>query len=290
MTFAIRWGSLDDSGEDSNFIYFDAITSSTQSFRGQVTKHPVDNGGNITDHYIRENPIFQFTGIITGTDISSSSFLIKDEQGKGAYNAKQEPFSISVSNGGSNLLQYLPASISQFFSKQESNILIDTTPRTDLTYEVAVRNMIVKLVKGVSYNSQTQKLENRIQLVDLYEFDDTNLRRITNNLVITSFSVNETPESGDALMVDITLEQVEFVTLKKEALPENVKKEIEIQAAAEKSKGKQDSTTKDVASGGSESSSDVGAGEPLTDAYYDETSSFSRHINGVGQYGGNAWQ
>lgn len=296
MTFAIKWGSFDSDDNNAGMVYFDAITASSQSYKGQVTSHPVDGGGNITDHFIRENPIFQFSGIITGTDLSSSSFLIKDEAGGSAFNAKQEPISVSVTNAGSKLLQFLPVSIGQFLDKQDANLVFDPETRTDLQYEIACRDLIVNLIQGIYYNKETQQLENKINLIDLYEFDDVNIRRITNNLVITSFNVNETPESGDALFFDITLEQVEFATLRKEALPEDVKRELQPKISSKKNKGRQDSSVKACSDPNSGStSSDSGtkdsnapgtSGDALKDVKYGETSDFSKlNTNGLGAYG-----
>lgn len=296
MTFAIKWGSFDSDDNNAGFIYFDAITASSQSYRGQVTSHPVDGGGNITDHFIRENPVFQFSGIITGTDLSSSSFLIKDEAGGSAFNAKQEPISISVTNAGSKLLQFLPASIGQFLDKQDANLVFDPEIRTDLRYEIACRDLIVNLIQGISYNKETQQIENKINLIDLYEFDDINIRRITSNLVITNFNVNESPESGDALFFDITLEQVEFATLKKEALPEDVKKELQPKVTKTKNKGKQDSSVKACSepnsgsategSGVKDSNAPGTSGDALKGIKYGETSDFSKlNTNGLGAYG-----
>lgn len=284
MSFAIKWGSS-ESSDTSNFVYFDAITASSANYRGQVTKHPVDSGGNITDHFIRENPVFQFTGIISGTDLSSSSYLVKDENGSPAFNAKEEPLSISVSNTGSKLLQFVPASVGQFLNKQEPEIEVDAQTRTDLQYEIACRDIIVNLIQGISYNKETQQIENKINLVDLYEFDDTNIRRITNNLVLTNFSVNESPESGDALFIDLTLEQVEFATLRREALPEDVKKELRAKSAKKKNKGKQDSTSKDVDSASSDAPGT--GGDELKNIKNGETSDFAKlNTNGLGRYGG----
>lgn len=283
MTFAIKWGSF-DSDNSAGFVYFDAITSSSQNYRGQVTSHPIDGGGNITDHFIRENPVFQFTGIITGTDISSSSYLVKDIDGGSALNAKEEPLSISISSTGSKLLQFAPASVGQFLRRQEPEIEVDAQLRTDLLYEVGVRGVIVNLIKGISYNSETQSLDNKINLIDLYEFDNTNIRRITNNLVITNFSVNESPESGDALFFDITLEQVEFATLKREALPQDVKDKLKPKASKKKNKGKQDSSGDNVDSGGA--SAPGTSEDELKNIKYGETSSFSKlNTNGLGRYG-----
>lgn len=286
MTFAIKWGSFDSTDVNSGFIYFDAVLNSSQNFRGQTTSHPIDSGGNVTDHFIRENPVFQFSGIITGTDLSSSSYLIRDEFGGSAFNAREEPLSISISNTGSKLLQFAPASVGQFLKRQEPEIEIDAQVRTDLQFEIACRDIIVNLLQGISYNSETQQLENKINLVDLYEFDDVNIRRITNNLVITSFNVTESPDSGDALFFDITLEKVEFAVLRREALPQDVKDKLKPKASKKKNKGKQDSTSKDVDS--STSSDGPGAdGDTLKDIKYGETSNFSRlNTNGLGSYSG----
>ena len=288
MTFAIKWGSL-DSDESSGFIYFDAISASSANYRGQVTKHPIDSGGTISDHFIKENPVFQFTGIITGTDLSSSSYLIRGDGGEGAFNSKVAPASVKLKNSAAGLLQYLPSSVSQFLDKTSSEIVMDQDIRTDSNYEIACRDIIVNLIQGISYNRESQQLENKINLIELYEFDqDNSIRKPpTGNLVLTNFSVNETPESGDALLVDITLEQVEFATLKKEALPQDVKTSLKPKVSSKKNKGKQDSSVKQCAPTDPANTDAPGTdGDELKKIKYGETSSFSQlNTNGLGRYG-----
>ena len=296
MSFAIRTGVADDP-YNFIFIYFDAITSYTEDHRGTVTKHPVDSGGNITDHFINENPTYRFSAVLTGTDISSSAIRLKDAAGNTPINAMDQPTSISIKSSGSKLLQFLPGSVSQFLPTSMPEVVLDMDSiKTDRVYEEATKYFLTELIQGAYYNTTTSDREKRIKLVSLYQFDIYgNVLDIVQNLVMTGLTVNETPESGDALFVDITLEQVEFAKLKRESLPEDVKKELKPKVSTKKAKGKQDSTVKSCndPNGSGSTSSDTPktdapgiSGDRAKDIQYGETSSFSKlNPNGLGSYG-----
>ena len=58
MTFAISWEPSESNA--GGFLLFDAVTSWNRSFTGAVSKHPIDGGSNISDHYINNNPTLTF--------------------------------------------------------------------------------------------------------------------------------------------------------------------------------------------------------------------------------------
>lgn len=79
MSFAISWEA--DEIQAGGFLYFDAVTSWNRNYSGQVTKHPVADGGNVTDHYINNNPVFTMSAVISGTDLSIASINLVDVNG-----------------------------------------------------------------------------------------------------------------------------------------------------------------------------------------------------------------
>ena len=114
MTLAIKWG--DEASDVSGMIYFDAVTLYNRSYTGQVTKHPVDLGGNITDHFIRENPRFTLSGVISSVDIDTQMWVLPALYEEGTV-VNQRPYVQPVQVQSSNLSMIsnmLPASISQF--------------------------------------------------------------------------------------------------------------------------------------------------------------------------------
>lgn len=245
MSLAIKWG--DDAPESSGMIYFDAVTTYVQNYSGKVTSHPVDGGGNISDHFVRSNPIITISAVITGVDISTGTFLISDETGESTpYNARVAPAAVSVNSTDNSLLsKYLPSSIGQFLPDKIPDVIMED-PRDSLIEDV--RDMLIRLVySGKRYNDKTSQFDSVIQTVKLYEYQGSVIVRQlpvyeTEFLVITDVTFREDANTGFALYCDIKFEQVEFVSLEKTSIPKDVAESLNKKAAAKKDKGRVDST------------------------------------------------
>lgn len=61
-------------------LELDATDKVKVSFPAQVTRHPVEDGANISDHYIRENITANFSGIITDVKSVNDSENLSVEQ------------------------------------------------------------------------------------------------------------------------------------------------------------------------------------------------------------------
>ncbi|MNQ95267.1 hypothetical protein D3C85_1108180 [compost metagenome] len=96
------------------------------------------------------------------------------------------------------------------------------------------------------YNKKNQTFESHLHLVTLYEFSGYQVTNTTDNLVITSLRFREDVDSGDALWIDLTLEEVQFATLEAAELPKDVSQKLKKAAQSEKNKGKVDSTKQDL--------------------------------------------
>lgn len=242
MTMAIRWGQTDTPNQ-SGFIYFDAVSILTETHSGQVTKHPVDAGASITDHYIKENPKWTISAVISGIDISTGKYLIQDIDGNFAFNATQAPSPVSVQSTDSSILtKFIPDSIGQFLPDRIPEVTMDSA-RADLLEQI--KQGLISLTSGVIFNEQTGQFDSNIELVQLYEFDGSLLKKIINNLVITNITFNENTDSGFALFCDISFEQVTFAYLKKIEIPRRVTQALTKKAESKTSLGKCDSTPKD---------------------------------------------
>lgn len=242
MSFGLRWG--EDNEEGGGFVFFDAIVVSTENYSGQVTKHPIANGASISDHFIRANPIFTMSAVITGYDISMNSYLIQDLVGNTPYNVNPAPNAVTVTSTDNSLLnQFIPDSIGQFLSSSTPEVIVDGPRLQTLD---TVKDAIVNLMSGVIFNEKKGKFVPNIQLVRLFEYEGTLLRKILNNLVITNMVFREDINSGEGLYCDLTFEQVTFAFLKKTALPQDVVSSLKKKAAPKASKGKQDPTVKPV--------------------------------------------
>ena len=244
MSLAVRWGDPNNPEEPSGYIYLDAVTNYSQDYRGQVTKHPVDAGASITDHFIKENPIFTISGVVSGTDLSHIPWQLLDENQQRPLNAQEQPAPISINLQGSKLLQYLPATIGQFLGTSKPNVEFFGNQRTDLSNEIVVEDVLRGILQGLKYNPKTDRSESHIQLVELHTFDGTNIRDIIYDLVITSFRIDENPDTGDALFLNLTLEQVTFALLEKTEIPKDVADAVKKKSEPVKKKTNANSTPK----------------------------------------------
>ena len=239
MTLAIRWGE-DPDLQNGGFILMDAVTAYVQNYKGKVTSHPIANGGNVSDHFIRDNPIITISAVITGVDISTGTYLIADLQGNSPYNARQAPTAVSVNSTDQSVLQQLiPDSVGQFLPSGTPDVVMDDQ-RASLIEQI--RQALIDLNSGVVYNQKTNQFDPEVQVVRLFEFDGSTLRKIINNLVITDITFKEDANSGEGLYCDIKFEQVTFAMLKKTTIPTSVLSALKPKAAKKADKGKQDGT------------------------------------------------
>lgn len=236
MSLGIRWGDVNTGG----FIFFDCTSSYTTNNKGQVTKHPISLGSFITDHYVRENKTITLSAVISGADISNSSFLIQDLDGNKAFNTFSPVESVKVNSTDQSVLKkFIPDSIGQFLSDSTPEVVMDPA-RNDILEQV--RAMLESLNDGVIFNDKTGQFDPNIQLVELYEYDETILRKITDNLVVTSLVFKEDTNTGYGLYFDMGLEQVTFAYLKKTTIPKSIQPSLKKKAEAKTDKGKADST------------------------------------------------
>ena len=274
MTFAISWEPSESNA--GGFLLFDAVTSWNRSFTGAVTKHPIDGGSNISDHYINNNPVFTMSAVISEVDIARISGILQNELGESPSNARHRPTAVQVtSTDASSLMKYLPNVIGQFLSDSTPEILMDGVPGSEgdgvldesrfrgSSYIEGIQDLLVSLQSGEGINLVTGQLETTIRPVTLYETNDNDISLVkklpaddTKALIITGLNFREDTESGYALYADITFELIRFANLKKVALPPDlVQAPVKKKVATKKSLGKCDSTTKDTATSGDASKS-----------------------------------
>jgi hypothetical protein len=249
MSFAISWEA--DEIQAGGFLYFDAVTSWNRNYSGQVTKHPVADGGNVTDHYINNNPVFTMSAVISGTDLSIASINLVDVNGTNPSNVRPSPTSTLIkSTDDSLLMKYVPNVIGQFLPDKIPEVVVDDV-RVDTSE--GIQDVLARLQSGEGYNQITGQHETLIRPVNLYETDGalTLIRKLPATdfsfLVITAINFREDTESGYALFADITFEQVRFANIKKVPIPvETVQASLKNKATGKNSLGKGDSTPKSV--------------------------------------------
>lgn len=238
MSLAIKFGddSLDGSSTNtSGFIYLDAVTNYTREYTGTVTSHPIGSGGNISDHFIRNNPIYNITGVISGADISIGKEQIRGESNNLPLNVNASDIpSVRIKGNNSDLLSLLPDSISAFFVDAGSSVMTaSSNTRRD------VLNTIRLLLEGLFE-------KDGLSLITLYEYKNNKLDKFIDPLVMKSLTFSEDPESGLALYITMSLEHVTFTELKRTVIdqkevaklkPANVSAPVKSQAAPLTNKG-----------------------------------------------------
>lgn len=233
MTIALKIG--DEDSQVRGFIYLDAVTAYTKTLGGQVTKHPVDSGVNIADHFISNNQKFTIEGVVSDVDITGFSDLV-NINGEKPMNANPRPAQPTI-QGQNSTLQYLPSSVKQFFERSEASVTPSgESPTTSPTVEALLED----LLRATHYNEADKKWRNKMTFTTLYEMNGTNFVNAKTELVITDISIPETTDNGDALYLSISLEKIRLVTLDKTEMPKKAASGVKKKVAGKESQGKQD--------------------------------------------------
>lgn len=222
--------------ENGDFIYLDVITQLSKNFSSQVTQHPVDGSGTVSDHVIKNNPRFQLVGKITGADFNSSKPNLTSET-RAFIGIDQVVVSSDVAGAievsyENNVYNLLPDVVGQFFS--------ETLPEIENINET----------KGASYTEKAlfsvlRSFRDNKRKLTIYEFEgDSVSGDLIEDVYITNLSVNETVSDGDALAFDITLEQVTISNLIEVEIEtsRDVRPDLQVKAEEKSNKGGQTAT------------------------------------------------
>lgn len=223
MTIALK-------SENGDFIYFDVVTQYSQNFPSQISQHPVDGAGVISDHVIKHNPRMQITALISGADFNSTKpdLIAEDRTLLGVNNVVSlnevaTPITVSYDRNPNNLF---PDVIGQLFT--------DTLPE------------ISGIVEGRNSSYSEKVIFTRLQqfYVDkvrttVYEFDEGTIVEEILDMYITNISAKESSENGDALVVTVSLEQAQITSLLEEELPEDAQESFQERSAERVSRGGQ---------------------------------------------------
>lgn len=243
MSLALKWDDEDGAG----FIFMDAVTAYTQDHSGKVTQHPIDSGGVITDHFVKNNSRYRISAVISGLDISTGSYLIQDAEGSSPYNTNFAPNLVQIISTDSSVLRkFIPDTIGQFLPEFTPEVIVDAQ-RTDLLEQI--KEALITLVSGEVVDEETGRFTPKVQLLDLYEYDGSTLTNVINRLVMTSVTFRETPDTGYALYCDFSFERVTFADFKQAKVPTDVQDSIKKKASTKSTKGKQDSKVQDPSTG-----------------------------------------
>jgi hypothetical protein len=246
MTVAIQRSNGD-------LIWFDAVLSYRRDYRSSVTRHPIEDGSVVTDNVSKENPKFSISGVIANADFNTTRPFISTAEAKsfglserGIYNSQpiqgtksgvadngveyvQEGGPV-IGGGPSPLLKFLPETVTQFIDGQPPSVEVPDQQRPDWVEEVQ------EILKSVERGNE---------LVTVLEFKGNIIQKAIFNCYVTTLSINETVDTGDAVDVTLDLEQVTFVTLREEKLSADVVEKLSKKSASKSNKGNVSATKVD---------------------------------------------
>jgi len=241
MSLALKFG-FDGQYYTQGIIYFDAVLSYGRGFKGTLTSHSIGSGGKVSDHFIRDNPVYNINGIISAADISIGKTFITDDEGSYPDNVDPRDIpAVQIKNNGNSIISLLPSSISSFFVDAGSSVSVSGQERKETLNNI--RTLL-----------ETFFAKDGITLMTLLEYKGNTLdkNRIIPNLVMTSLDFKEDANSGDALYIDVTLEQASFTEIEtttiskkeiKKLSAEKTAEELKASAAAKKNEGSKPPTT-----------------------------------------------
>jgi hypothetical protein len=213
----------------SDFIYLDVVTSYSKSLSSQVTQHPVDGSGTISDNVVANNAKFQIAGNITGADFNTGkpdrALGQEDRAYMGIEQIVVEGSVATAVQVSYTPLNFLPDFI-QTTLRDEAPVVNNLNENRASVYSEKV---LFKVLQG--FQESREKLT-------LYEFDEgLDTDSTIENVFITSVSVREEATSGDSLVFDIGLEQIVISKLLEQELPEDVQEDFATRAAQVQKKG-----------------------------------------------------
>jgi hypothetical protein len=197
----------------------------------------VDGFGVVSDHVTQENPKLKITGFLTGADFNLSKPRLTPEE-RGFIGIDQVVVESDIASAitvtsEDSPTDLLPNIAGQFFTDTLPEIEGISEDRDDSYSEKALF-------------SKLESLYINKEVLSVFEFDDGSVvESFLPDVVITNLTIKESPETGDALAFDLTLEQLTFSYLIETRVPVDVAEEQQQQVAEEAAKG--DKSTDEVA-------------------------------------------
>ena len=204
---------------NGDILWFDAITQYDVTYSASVTKHPVANGGYISDHTTTDNVVLQISGILSDADFNISrpanlgslpafefdtgTHVNTDENGLYKPTAKQYTnnsavvYPVTISEKPS-INKILPEVIAQF--TKDTIPYVYVTPQDKAKTAKAVQRELVHMW-------QTREEFQVLDLLDDFVIDSFG------PCVFTNLNFREDESTGDALFPNMTIEQVVFTDL-----------------------------------------------------------------------------
>lgn len=189
-------------------LFLDVVTNYAKTKASNVSSHPIDASSLIVDHVSKANPSFSLRAVISAADFNSSitisEGLLNPEEPE-SPRIETSPVNGAVLTSPSQLLDYLPSSIQSILGGQDTSS-VGLDPFRGYSHEEA-RDLL---------NRVWEKSE-LITVLD-YNYDIQTGRSVSvrsyPNCLITRFEDTEDVDTGDSMVVNLTMEQARFTYLK----------------------------------------------------------------------------
>ncbi|AGR88972.1 hypothetical protein 18_00068 [Pseudomonas phage Epa18] len=218
--------------ESGDIIWFDAILNLNISRANQVTQHVVESGASVTDHVIAQNQKMTLSGVVSDADFNLDRPVITAADAQ-AFGITPKPFvnSTPVTSGpiitpGADTAwtNFLPETVNQFLDLDRPTVVVPAAPKE----------------KGANLiREELDRITRDRERIVLLDFEGSAVRTIFQNVVITSISFKEDPQSGESLYVDLAFEVIRTTTFQTAAIPKKVSDSIKNKASEKQAKGKQ---------------------------------------------------
>ena len=229
MTVAIKRSNGD-------LIWFDAILNFNRTYAASVTKHPIEQGGKITDHTSTENPTIQINGVVSDAEFNLTRPIISqfDADTYGITNKQfvnNSPVTTSpqITYSSSKYAKYLPEEAQKFLPQTSPTVIVPASPKP----------MYAAYIDGLLTTMWKDKEE-----FELVDFVDNNIHRVFTQCVFTNVNFSEDPDSGMALYANLSIEKVTYVRSTNVKIPQKVQDKVKSKAAPIQNKGTQQGETK----------------------------------------------
>jgi len=224
--------------EDDTVMYIDAVQNYSKGYSSNISNHPIDGSGYITDHVSKDNPSFTIKGIISSADFNnyrSPEFDLGNNTVASEYNNPVDTVSIKDQ---SSFLSYLPGSVQQFIGSGNSASISSDAFR-GYSHQIARDRL----------NKAWEKSE-VITILD-YDYDPFTGRSVSvqsiQNCLISRYTDSESVETGDSFSFTITFQRVRFAYLKETEVnvSQQTSPQVSDDVAEASSKGDQTTTGQD---------------------------------------------
>ena len=208
---------------NGDIFWFDAVTDYKVTLSSDVTSHPIESGANVADHVVRNNLKLNIAGLFSDYDPHTN----------------RSAFSLLVNQSEDVRSSRIVNNYTQTETQVRSRGIGD---QALIGFDYDIVQTSVPVVTTEFIKQRLNQIQRVGETCTIIEFDGAIIKAngFFANAIITSLDYVESPDSGDALYVNMSLEVVQFVDLKRVQLPASLRES----SRAQNRKPSQNTTTK----------------------------------------------